>query len=132
MRQILEFIVAHCAFLYESAGFRFVHSFYSSSFGGSACIVMASDHLRLRFVCDCGQLSLELQGAHERGENHWYPVEAVEELVTGHAVPAGELAPARAHFLQRHMDAVRARFVRDELAETRTALRKIRRQARTR
>jgi hypothetical protein len=130
MKDILEFIVAHCAFLYESAGFRFVHSVYSSSFGGSACIVMASEHLRLRFVYDCGQLSLELQGVHERGENHWYAIEVVEQLVTGRPVPSSELTPGRARFLSEHLDAVRARFVRQELAETRVALRKIGRRTR--
>ncbi len=130
MKDILEFIIAHCAFLYESAGFRFVHSVYSSTFGGSAYVVMASEHLRLRFMFDCGQLSLELQGVHERGENHWYAIDVVEQLVTGRPVPRGELSPARARFLAEHLDAVRARFVRDELAETRIALRKLGRRAR--
>jgi hypothetical protein len=130
MKEILQFIIAHCAFLYESGGFRFVHSIYSSTFGGSACVVMASDHLRLRFVYDCGQLTLELQGVHERGENHWYTIDVVEQLVTGRSVPRGELSPAHARFLSEHLDAVRARFVRDELAETRVALRKIGRRAR--
>jgi hypothetical protein len=130
MKEILQFIIAHCAFLYEAAGFRFVHSVYSNTFGGSACVVMASEHLRLRFVFDCGQLSMELQGVHERGENHWYPIDVVEQLVTGRPVPSGDVTPARAHFLGEHLDAVRARFVREELADTRVALRKLGRRVR--
>ena len=63
MTQILAFIAAHMGYLWDRARFRIVGSEVTTSNGGDAFLLVESTNVRLRFVQDRRQLSLEFQSA---------------------------------------------------------------------
>ncbi len=106
MNEILQFLIAHCSFLYESGRFKFVDSGTSTSFGGSGFLVLESDAIRLRFLRDRGQLLLDFQPGSRRGEHDWHSVDVVRKLVTGDPAVSGLLNEENAAFLRRHINEI--------------------------
>ena len=127
MTEILRFLVEHLAFLYAPDRFRFVDSRTSTSFGGDAFLVLASDVLRIRLVRDRGQLFMDFQATAERDDRDWYSIDVVRRLLTGERQDTAELSPEYARFLEEHLDEIEKRFSEEELANTRKALKELER-----
>jgi hypothetical protein len=122
MTEILRFLIDSLAFLYTSGRFRFADSGTSTSFGGDAFLVLASDGLRVRLVRDRGQLFMDFQSAEETGEMDWYSIDVVRRLLTGERQESAELSQEYAAFLEAHLDEIERRFAGDGFAVTRREL----------
>jgi hypothetical protein len=123
MTAILEFLVAHLAFLYAPDRYRFVDSLTSESFGGDAYLVLEGDVLRLRFISDRGQLLLHFEPLDGKDS---YSIDLLRRLLTGERQETAELSPDYAAFLERELGEIERRF-RDERDETVRALKELKR-----
>ncbi len=121
MTAILEFLVAHLAFLYAPGRYRFVDSLTSESFGGDAYLVLEGDALRLRFISDRGQLLLHFEPLDGKES---YSIDLLRRLLTGERQETAELSPDYAAFLERELGEIERRF-RDERDETERALQEL-------
>ena len=113
MTEILRFLIDHAQFLYAPGRYRFVDSGTSTSFGGDAFLVLASDAMRIRLVNDRGQLFADFQGAGQDGDLDWYSIDVVRRLITGEQPATAELSPDYAVFLERHLDEIERRFAEE-------------------
>ncbi len=59
MDEILNFLLKYCSDLYKKYGFKFSDSEVTTQFGGNACLILENDNLKLSFIIDRGQLSLD-------------------------------------------------------------------------
>ncbi|GLI28280.1 hypothetical protein ARHIZOSPH14_25220 [Agromyces rhizosphaerae] len=109
MNRILAFIVEHMSFLWQGARFRIVSSMVSTSNGGDAVLLAESDGVRLRFVCDRGQLFLDLQPASARTDE-WYSIDLLRRMYTGQREASAVLDASYAAFLEEHLDELEQRF----------------------
>lgn len=110
MQEILEFIVAHCSFLWASGQYRIVESQVTRSFGGDAYLVISSNGLRLRFVRDRSQLFLDFQEGSPGPKDEWYSIDLVRRLITGERQSTAELNEDYVGFLQDFFGEIESRF----------------------
>jgi hypothetical protein len=122
MTAILEFLVAHLAFLYAPGRYRFVDSGSVESFG-NAYLDLESDAMRLRMIRDRSQLFLDFAPLDG---NDWFSLDVVRRLLTGERQESSELSPDYAAFLEREIGEIERRF-RDERDETVRALKELER-----
>jgi len=122
MNEILQFLLAHCSFLYETNRFKFVDSLVAEESFGNALLVLSSSILKLRFVRDRSQLFLDFQSVQQKGEMHWHSIHTVRQLITGEKQRSAELNEDYAAFLREHLDEIERRFSKDRLKETLVAL----------
>jgi hypothetical protein len=122
MTAILEFLVAHLAFLYAPGRYRFVDSGSVESFG-NAYLDLESDAMRLRMIRDRSQLFLDF--APLDGKD-WFSLDVVRRLLTGERQESSELSPDYAAFLEREIGEIERRF-RDERDATVRALKELER-----
>jgi hypothetical protein len=122
MTAILEFLVAHLAFLYAPGRYRFVDSGSVESFG-NAYLDLESDTMRLRMIHDRSQLFLDFAPLDG---NDWFSLDVVRRLLTGERQESSELSPDYAAFLEREIGEIERRF-RDERDETVRALKELER-----
>ena len=125
MKDILQFLMAYCSFLYENNRFKFVDSRVASSFGGDAFLVLASDSLKIRFVRDRGQLFLDFQSLQHGKEADWFSIDVLHRLVTGEKQESAELTGDYASFLRENLEEIESRFSSDRLTDTVKELRKL-------
>lgn len=118
MMKILRFLADYCAFLFLPGRFRFVDSESSKSFGGDAFVVLESDTLRLRFVDDRDDLTLDVQAVFNRPDDPWPSFDLVQWLVSGERPDSSLLKPDKAKFLEEHLAEVERLFSSDRAAET--------------
>lgn len=103
MTMILAFIVANMGFLWSGARFRIVGSEISTVNGGDALLTIESDVLRLRFVCDRGQLFLDFQAKFAQQQSVWFSVDLVRRLFLGRPESSGVLDDAYAVFIRENL-----------------------------
>jgi hypothetical protein len=125
MTALLEFLIAHLAFLYAPGRYRIVDSESSESFG-NGYLVLESDALRMQMVRDRGQLFMDFEPLSGKGED-WFSIDVVRQLVTGEKQESSELSPDYAAFLERELGEIERRFSPAELDETVRALRELER-----
>lgn len=121
MIQLLEFLIAHGAFLLEPDLFSFAGSHSSTSFG-DASITLGSDRLLLRFVRDRGQLFLDFQGASQSNRKDWYSIDVVQQLVTGVRQDSSVVSPQGMEFVREHLAEIRLLFDDNSIEDTHSAL----------
>ena len=109
MTQILQFLVAHCSFLWAGARFRIVDSLVATSQGGDAWLLVASDDVRLRFVRDRGQLFLDVQGTAQ-DDDAWFSLDLLWRLILHEPRDSAELDGDYAAFLQAHLAGIEGLF----------------------
>ena len=111
------------SFLWEGARFRITGSEVTTSNGGDAWLLVESDNLRLRFVCDRTQLFLDFQPVSRSSPNEWYSVDLIRRMLLGKRETSSFLDVSYATFIQEHLDEIDRRFSDECWGETRTALR---------
>lgn len=107
MKDLLEHLVKYWSFLWVSARYRVTDSMVSTSFGGDALLVVASDALKLRFVRDRGRLFLDMQPPWAGKTAEWYSVDLVYRLIAGERQESSELS-------EEYVTLVRARLAEIE------------------
>jgi hypothetical protein len=110
MQVLLHHLVKYWSFLWASARYRIVDSMVSTSFGGDAFLVIASDELRLRFVRDKGQLFLEVQPPWAGKTAEWYSVDLVYRLIIGQRQESAELSEEYVAFMQARLPEIESSF----------------------
>ena len=125
MNQILAFLVDHMSFLWDGARSRITGSEVATSNGGDAYLVVESDRLRLRFVRDRGQLSLELQPSEANGSNDWYSVDLVRRLLLGRRETSGLLDASYASFVREQLAEIESCFSPERWETTRAELKRL-------
>lgn len=128
MRLIQAFLAAHMGFLWHGARFRIVGSQVTTSNGGDALLLVESDRVRLRFLCDRRQLMLELQPSHAAPSEAWYSIDLVRRLFLGRREASALLDESYAAFLEKHLDEVEDRFSSERWISTRVELEALRAQ----
>lgn len=126
MIRILQYLLGHCAFLLTSPDYRFVDSRVAESFGDDAYLVLESRSLRMRFVCDRGQLFLDFQSTSHSGDKDWFSVDVVRRLLEGEQPGSAELDPEYADFLESKIADIETCFS-ERLDETVAELRRLER-----
>lgn len=126
MIRILEYLLRHCAFLLTSPTYRIVDSRVTESFGGDAYLVLESSSLRMRFVCDRGQLFLDFQSRSHSSDAAWFSVDVVRRLLDGEQPVSAELDSDYAAFLEHEIAEIEACFS-ERLDETVAELRRLER-----
>jgi hypothetical protein len=126
MTAILEFLVAHLAFLYAPGRYRFVDSLSGEGFG-DAYVVLESDAMRLRMIRDRGQLFMDFEPLDGDDDEDWFAIDVVRRLLTGERQETSELSPDYAAFLERELDEIERRFSAAERDETVRALKELER-----
>lgn len=126
MIRILEYLIRHCPFLLTSPAYRFVDSRVGESFGGDAYLVFESNSLRMRFVCDRGQLFLDFQSTSHPDDTDWFSVDVVRRLLEGAHSVSAELDAASAAFLEANLVEIEACFA-ERSDETVAELRRLER-----
>jgi hypothetical protein len=86
-----------------------------------------STHLRLRFVQDRKQLSLELQSTLDTA-HEWYSVDLVRRLFLGQREASALLDESYARFVGEHLDEIDELFGPQRWLTTEADLQRIRRQ----
>ncbi|GEK22875.1 hypothetical protein [Cellulomonas xylanilytica] len=127
MTQILAFIAAHMGYLWATARYRITDSQVTRSNGGDAFLVMESTDLRLRFVQDRMQLSLELQSTLDAA-HEWYSIDLVRRLFLGEPESSSLLDASYARFVGEHLDELDERFGPQRWLTTQGELQQIRAQ----
>lgn len=122
MIQILRYLIEHCEFLFEPGRYRFVDSLVAPSFGGDAYVVLTSDTLRLQFVLDRGELSLDFQPVSYKIDSVWFSVDLIQRLLTGERQDTAELTAETGAFLRENLDEIEGRFAPANVDATVTAL----------
>lgn len=107
---ILQFIAAHLGFLWQGARFRIVGSEVAMYNGGDACLLVESDVLRLRFVCDRRQLLLDFQPSGNGMSSDWFSVDLIRRLLIGEPETDGRLNAGYAAFIREHLAEIEDRF----------------------
>ncbi len=125
MDEILKYLVSHCSFLYERNRYRFVDSYVSDAFGGDSFLVLASETMQIRFVRDRGQLFLDYRSAQQEGNESWYSIDVVRQLMTGKNECHSLMNEENAHFLKANLDEIERLFSEANLKETLRRLKKL-------
>ena len=123
MTRILAFIASHMGFLWIGARFKIVGSEVSTSNGGDALLLVESNRLRLRFVCDRTQLLLDLQPSRTSAPNEWFSVDLIRRLFLGAPELSAILDESYAEFLHEHLDEIEQKFSDENWTETQSQLR---------
>lgn len=126
MQQILEFIVAHLAFLWEEARFSIVGSEVTTSNGGDSSLQLESSVVRMRFVRDRGQLFLDFQP--KAAGRTWYSIDLVWRLLMGGGNRPAVMDAEYAEFLHQHLGELEDAFGAEGWRTTRGRLQKLRAQ----
>jgi hypothetical protein len=125
MTKILAFIAAHMGYLWTGARFRIAGSEVTTENGGNAFLLVESDDLRLRFVCDRKQLLLDFQPVNNLDDAEWYSVDLIRRLYLGEREPSGLLDVSYAKFIGDHLDDIEERFMDASWSTTEAALKKL-------
>lgn len=118
MIEILRYMIEQCGFLFEPGRYRFVDSLVAPSFGGDAYVVLAGDSLRLQFVRDRGQLSLDFQPASTKNDSNWFSIDLIQRVLSGQRQDTAELTPETGSFLRTHIDELERRFAPENVDGT--------------
>lgn len=125
MAVILAFVASYMSFLWEGARFRITGSEVTTSNGGDAWLLVESNMVRLRFVCDRKQLFLDFQSI-SGSPNEWYSVDLIRRMLIGKRETSSFLNVSYAMFIQEHLDEIERRFSDEYWEETRAVLRRLR------
>jgi len=125
MDDILEFLVRYGSFLYKDMSCRFVDSQVSSSFGGDAFLILATDKVRFRLVRDRGQLFGDFQEVSAVPNDEWFSIDIVRKHLTGEPGYYSELNSENAVFLKEHFRSIENLFESSSLTETQKQLHKL-------
>lgn len=125
MTQILSFIAAYMGYLWQGARFTIVGSEVTTSNGGDALLLVASDRVRLRFVRDRTQLMLDLQPTDVPKPDEWYSVDLVRRLCRGERETSGLLDESYADFLEENLGDIEHRFAPEQWPHTRAELKRL-------
>lgn len=125
MTLILAFIAAHLGFLWDGARYRITGSEMATSNGGDALLLVESDKLRLRFICDRGQLFLDFQPSFSSPDGEWFSIDLVRRLKTGQREETAELDERYAAFVQAHLQEIEHQFSTEEWPATLAILKKL-------
>jgi hypothetical protein len=123
--QILAFIAAHMDFMWQRGRFRIVGSEARPSNGGDAWVLIESSRLRIRMLRDRSQLFLDLQPVLAP-ETHWYSIDLVRRLFTGHQERSAVLDESFAAFLEDNLELIEELFDSTNWSDTRSRLKRIR------
>jgi hypothetical protein len=118
MIEILRYMIEQCAFLFDPGRYRFVDSLIAPSFGGDAYVVLSGDSVRLQFVRDRGQLSLEFQPATTKDASIWFSIDLIQRLLTGERQDTAELTPETGAFLRAHIEEIERRLAPENVDDT--------------
>jgi hypothetical protein len=119
MKVILTFILNHCLFLFENYGFRFVDSLYSDSFGGDAYVTLESEYIKMRFVYDRAQLTLEFASRKKQKASWcWYSIDLISQFITGKIESSSLLDVRYARFLLENMGKIVDAFSDENIDRT--------------
>jgi hypothetical protein len=108
-------------YLWTTARYRIVGSEVVTSNGGDAFLDVESTNLRLRFVQDRRQLSLDLQSTLDTSRE-WYSIDLVRRLFLGQPEVSAILDESYARFLGEHLDEVDELFGPQRWLATEAAL----------
>jgi hypothetical protein len=124
MTKILEFIAAHMGFLWRGARFRIVGSEVSTSFGTNALLLVEGERIRLRFISDRDELSLDFQSvrANPSKNREWHSVDRIRRLMTGRREESGLLDESYARFVEEHLGQIEDLFSPEKWPETKERL----------
>ncbi len=125
MALIIAFIAAHMGFLWEQARFRIAGSEVTSINGGNAFLLVESDVLRLRFVCDRGQLLLDFQPVAGDTVSDWFSVDLIRRLLLGKPETSGLLDESYATFIGQHLGAIEDCFRGERWPATQAELKRL-------
>ncbi len=119
MTRILQFIAAHMGFLWRDGRHRIAGSVVSGEFSG-ALLVVEGARLRLRYISDRGQLSLDLQPLESdpSKERHWHSQYRVRRLMTGECRESAVLDESDAQFIEEHLGEIESLFSPEEWPAT--------------
>ncbi len=115
MNQLLELLIAHFSFLYDEYECRFVDS---QVYGPNAVLVLESEHLRLRFVRDRGQIFADFQHKRRKLSNRWYSFGVVRQLITGDVGGSEEIDSEKAGYIRENFLKIKDAFSPERLAGT--------------
>jgi hypothetical protein len=119
MSKLLEFIIAHLAYLYDELGCRFADS---QSHGANAVLVFEVDELRLRLIRDRGQIFADFQNKRQGSGNHWFSFGIIRQFVTGEVGGSEELDVDSARYIYEHFSDIKAAFSSKNVKKTEAAL----------
>lgn len=117
MVEILLFIATHCGFLFKPDGreFRFVDSYVSKSFG-DAIVVLESGSVRVRFMRDRGQLTMEFQPVVGK-KGTWHSLGLLRGALRGGRFESEDLNGEWANFLAESIGVLQDSFADPERRE---------------
>ncbi len=125
MTKILQFIAQHMGYLWVGARFQIAGSQVATSFGTDAVLFVDSSRLRLRFVSDRDQLSLDFRPVTGADPRHWYSIDIVRRMLQGKPETSSLLDRSYAEFLRDNLDEIEARFSEENWPSTRETLHKL-------
>lgn len=124
MTQILAFIASHMGFLWVKARFRITGSEATTINGGNALLFIESDILRMRFMCDRGELFLDFQPVESR-ETEWFSVDITQRFFRNPKDSGGLLSKDSVDFVCQNLNAIEERFSANRWPEVRVELKKL-------
>jgi hypothetical protein len=124
MDLILEFIVRRMSYLWAGARFHITGSTVIIANGLSGELLVESDKLKLRFLCDRRQLMFDVQAPTDP-KREWFSSDLVQWLITGDKAKSGLLDDSFAEFFGAHLEEVEAAFSAEQWAKTRQELRRL-------
>ena len=119
MNELLNFLISHFAFLYDSFGAQFVGS---QVHGSNATLVLESADIRLRFVRDRGQLFLDFQSSHYQCKDEWFSYDVVQQLITKEVEDSALLDEKKANFIKHNFQNIAEAFSKINCHETEKTL----------
>jgi len=126
MKEILEFLMKHCSFLYEKYGFRFTDSAISESFDNAA-LTLSIRELTIRFLREKGKLYLDFQSNlyGKKNAQSWYSMDIVRQLITGEKDYHSIMDAENASFLMNNIGVIIELFSQKNVKETIAKIKKL-------
>ncbi len=119
LKDLLSFIASQCTFLFLDNRFRLVDSYVeASSFDGNCAVFLQSASIRMQFIRDRCQNSLDFWAASDEHEGEWYSIDIVRQAITGEKACTGLMDAENTRFLRQNIDAVEKLFAADALPTT--------------
>ena len=116
--KLTSYLYANYAFLFKGNRTKFVSSITE---GANEAIVVENGELRLRFVRDRDQISLELQSLSMQTKE-WFSIDVIRQLITGEVLDKSILDNELNNFVENNLKKITNAFKRENLPETLSTL----------